>query len=144
MKASELRVQPRTENGNRSAVAVVGGIDHELVVQCDAPERQRKAVVGFDDLLGTGMRQLSIADENAEPAGVEKRYSAEIPLMTPANPKVAPLRALESESGSHRAVDIGELVGFDISVGHACAQEGPIRRPLRLTFTYQRSAPSGE
>jgi len=74
MKASELRVQPRTENGNRSAVAVVGGIDHELVVQCDARERQRKAVVGFDDLLGTGMRQLSIADENAEPAGVEKRY----------------------------------------------------------------------
>jgi len=69
----ELRVQPRCEYGNRSPIAVVAGIENQLIVRAHPPAGpKRQAVISFENLLGAGMRQLSIPDEDAEAAGIEK------------------------------------------------------------------------
>src|SRR5437588_11062324 len=69
---SKLRAQPRADHGDRTAIAVVGRVDDELVVDREPPGKQRQAVIGLDDLFRARMRQLAVAHDNAEAAGVEE------------------------------------------------------------------------
>jgi hypothetical protein len=69
--ASKLRVQPHRERRHRSAVAVVTGIDDELVVRGGPQRAEWKAVIGFHDLFVARMRELAVADQDAEAAGIE-------------------------------------------------------------------------
>src|ERR1700732_477241 len=71
--ASVLRVHPQTEHGDGAAVAIVGGVDDELIVQCDPRSQHRKTVVSLEDPFGTGIGQLSVANQNSEASGIEER-----------------------------------------------------------------------
>ena len=62
----ELGMQPHREHRHRPAVAIVGGIDEELVVRGGLQRTERKSVIGFYDLFIAGMGQLPIADQDAE------------------------------------------------------------------------------
>ncbi len=65
-------MQPQAEYGHGTAVAVVDRIVDELVVGGEMREaRQADTVIGFEDLLGAGIRQLVVADYPAETAGGE-------------------------------------------------------------------------
>src|SRR5207244_4244554 len=72
-RASELRAQARAEHRYWSAVAVVGGIDDELIVERHPPAEDREAVVHLQDPLGSRIRQDAVTHEDAEAAGIEKR-----------------------------------------------------------------------
>ena len=69
----ELGVQPRRDDRDRTAVAVVSGIDDELIIEGDAPEGHRETVIGLKDLLGAWMQKLAVADQDAETSVIEKR-----------------------------------------------------------------------
>jgi hypothetical protein len=135
---SELHVQARAENRHRAAIAIVGRVVDELIIQRDVPDVDRKRVIGLDDLFETGMRQLSIADHDAEPAVVEERLMAGRYVVNDAGDAPSVIRAspqLAGERGADRdgAVDISEGVGFDVGRGQSRAQEdAPIRRDLLL------------
>src|SRR6516164_5681192 len=67
----ELRVQARSNDRDRAAVAVVRRVGNELIIQGHAPGKDGEAVVGLDDLLAAGVRKHSVADQDAEASGVE-------------------------------------------------------------------------
>src|ERR1700688_1201736 len=70
--SSELRVQANGEDRHRAPVTAVSGIVHELEVQADVDDAaDRRVVIALNNALGAGMRQLPIANQDAEPAGVE-------------------------------------------------------------------------
>ena len=72
--ALELGMEASGERIHRTAVPVVGGVGDELVVEADARvRRKRVAVISLEDFFEPGIRQLPIADEDAQAAGVEKR-----------------------------------------------------------------------
>ena len=71
-RASKLCVQPRSDNRDRAAIAVIGWIGDELIIEGHAPGEHGEAVVHLDDLFGAGIWQPTIADENAEAACIEK------------------------------------------------------------------------
>jgi Carbohydrate-selective porin, OprB family/Recombination endonuclease VII len=71
-RPSKLRPQPAADHRNGPAVAVVGGVRDELVIERQPPGEERQAVVHLDDLLRARIGQLAVADENAETAGIEK------------------------------------------------------------------------
>jgi len=55
--SSELGVQPSSDYGDRSTIAVVGRIDDKLIIGARPPTRcEPQAVIGLDALLETGMR----------------------------------------------------------------------------------------
>ena len=62
---SEIGFGAKADDRNRPAVAVIGGIDHELIIDRGLPVVHRKQIIGLDDLLRARMRQLSIADQDA-------------------------------------------------------------------------------
>ena len=65
-------MQLQSENRYGTAVAVVSRIVDELVAGREVGEAgYRDPVVCFEDLLGTGIRQLAVADDPAETAGGE-------------------------------------------------------------------------
>src|SRR5229473_1432965 len=68
-----LRMHAETEHRNRAPVAVVCGIYDELIVQRDPRSKHWKAVIRLEYFLVAGIRQLSVADQNSQSAGVEKR-----------------------------------------------------------------------
>ena len=109
-----------------------------LVVERDPPNIDREGVVGLNDLLEAGMRQLSVANQDAEPAGVEKDLMAGRDVVDdPANaPDViwpCPLLAGEHGTGRNRPIDIGECIGLDVGARQPGAQENaPIGRDLLL------------
>src|SRR5438105_6473724 len=71
-RSSKLRAQAGADHRHRAAVAVIGRVHDELVVEGQPPREQRKTVIHLDDLLGAGIGELSIADENAEAARIEE------------------------------------------------------------------------
>jgi hypothetical protein len=69
----ELPVRPGGEDVHRATVGVVAGIGDELIIEAQLDRRiQRIAVIRLENLLQAVVRQLSVADEDAEPAGVEE------------------------------------------------------------------------
>src|SRR5215467_6672780 len=68
---SELRPHPHPEYRRRATVAIVPRVGDELIVKRHAPERYGEAVIHLDDLLRTVIRKFSIAEEQAETAGIE-------------------------------------------------------------------------
>ena len=59
---------------HRAAVGVVGRVGQELIIEGQSRRRrERVAVIGLEDFLCPVVRQLAVADEDAEPAGVEER-----------------------------------------------------------------------
>ena len=57
----------------RTAVGVVAGVGDKLIIDGE-PGRgvQREAVIGLENLLQAVIGQLSVADQDAKPAGVGK------------------------------------------------------------------------
>src|SRR5579872_1360692 len=73
MALSKLPVRAGGEDVGRAAVGVVAGIGDELIIEGELGRgRQRVAVIGLENLLEAIVRQLTVADEDAEPAGVEE------------------------------------------------------------------------
>src|SRR5271155_3145916 len=68
-----LRMQAQTKDRSRTPVPVIGGVDDQLIIEGDLRSKPRKAVIGFEDIFIAGMRQLAIADQDAQSSGVEKR-----------------------------------------------------------------------
>ena len=72
----KLQVQPQAEDRDGTAVAVVGRVLNELIVGGEMREaRQADIVICFEDLLGPGIRQLTVADDHAEAARGEVQFS---------------------------------------------------------------------
>src|SRR5262249_55031678 len=70
---SERPVEPAGEQVDRAAVGVVARIDDELIIERELGRGgERVAVIGFENLLRAGARQLAVADEDPEAAGVEE------------------------------------------------------------------------
>src|SRR5262249_23276867 len=126
--ALKLRAQPRPDYRHRTAIAIVGRIDDELIVGRDPPVADRKAVIRFQDLLDAGMRQPAVADQDAEPAGIEvglMRARNSVDSTGDRERVVGPAPPLprNRRPDRHRAVDVGELVRFEIAVRKAGARE---------------------
>src|ERR1700733_8162091 len=69
----ELPVCARSEDIRRAAVGVIAGIGDELIVEGQLDRGiQRVAVIGLENLLQAVIRQLPVADKDAEPASVEE------------------------------------------------------------------------
>src|SRR5579883_830474 len=123
-----LRVQANTENRGRASVAVIGGIDDQLIVERDLRGKPGKAVIGLEDAFVTRMRQLAVADQDTKAAGVEKRLmniddaivdAGNAPDVVVAPPQLAGHR----ESRRDSAVDVGEVERLLVAVGPAGAGE---------------------
>ena len=61
------------EDIRRPAIGVVSGVDDELIVE-GKPRRGSEGVtvIGLDDLLKAGIRQLSVADDDTQSSGIQK------------------------------------------------------------------------
>ena len=121
-------MQTRTDHRYRAALLIVRRVDDELVVERELEEQHRQFVIGLDDLFGTGMRQHAVADQNAEPALVEKLLVDFGDTVDDAGQSEcvvgsAPLFAGELQAGSSGAVDIGEGIRLDVTIGEACARK---------------------
>src|SRR5580704_3406667 len=125
---SEIGFGAKADDRNRPTVAVIGGIDHELIIDRGLPVVHRKQIIGLDDLLRAGMRQLSVADQDAQPAIVEKLL---VDLGNAVDDggerkgvvRAAPLGALQRQAGGGSAVDIGIGVRLYIAAGKANSRE---------------------
>src|SRR6185312_11068582 len=71
-RSLKLGMEPDCTNRNRSAVAVVSGVNDELIVEHDPPGVNWKLVIGLDYLLQSRVWQLTITNENAQPSLIEK------------------------------------------------------------------------
>src|ERR1700686_4156777 len=91
------------------------------------------AVVGLEDCLEPGFRQLSVADEDAEPAGGEVgarilRYVVDDAGDAEGVVRAAPALALDGQTRGDRPIDLGELVSFLVAVVEGPARAGAARR----------------
>src|ERR1700733_9198776 len=69
----ELPVHTAGEDVGRAAVGVVAGIGDELIIEGELGRGiQRIAVIGLENLFQTIIRQLSVADQDAESTGIEE------------------------------------------------------------------------
>ena len=69
----ELTMGPNGKDRDRPAITVVARVCDELVVKTDADRSDRaEFIVAFEYLFVTRVRQLSVADENAEAASVQE------------------------------------------------------------------------
>ena len=123
-------MQPRPEHGNRAAVAVVGGIGDELIVERDPPERNRESVIGLDDLFGAGMRQLPSPTRMPSPPSLKNascigRNAVDDAGQSERVVRPSPLLAFQRQAGRDGAVDVGEFVGFDIAVRYPARTKAP-------------------
>src|SRR5258707_13836938 len=116
-----LRMQAYAEHRNGTAVAIVGRIDDELIVERDPRSKHRKAIIGLEDFFVAGMRQHAVANQDSKSAGVEKRLvhvgdavddagNAEHVVIPP------PLLSRYRQAGGHGAVDIREFIGFFVAI----------------------------
>src|SRR5919204_4839127 len=127
--ALELSVETCGERVHRTAVGVVGGVGDELVIEGDAHVGgKRVAVISFEDLLEPGIRQLSVADEDAQAAGVQKRLVNAADAVdntgdTDGIVRPAPVLAIDRNAARDRPVDIGKVPRLDVAVGPAGAGE---------------------
>src|SRR5882757_1720631 len=105
----------KTDHRNRAAVAVVGRIYNELIVQRDLRGKHRKTIIGLDDLFAARIWQLAIADQDAESAGIEKRLvHAGNAVDHSGNSEgvvvAAPLLSRHRQASGNGAVDVGEFI----------------------------------
>src|SRR5580692_7576210 len=127
---SECGVDAPGKHVYRPAIGVVGRVDDELVIEADFRRGgNRVAVISLDDLLQTGMRKHSVADQDAEAAVIQKRLvDAGNSVDDAGEPngvvRSAPGFAIQGEAGRDAAVDIGEFERFDVAVGPTGADEG--------------------
>jgi len=67
-------MQSHCKCGYRSPVSVVSRVIDPLIIESEMGVwKHRRVIIGFDDFFRSGMRQLPIPHENAEPTGVQKR-----------------------------------------------------------------------
>ena len=89
----ELPMHATSEDVGRAAVGIVAGVGDELVIEGELGRRiQRIAVVGLENLLQAVVRQLSVADQDAESASAFRKamWALSMPLSTtPAMPMVS-------------------------------------------------------
>jgi len=98
---SECGVKPPGKNVHRPAVGVVSGVGDELIVEADFRRGgNRVAVVSLDDLLQPGMRQLAVAHDDAQAAGIEIRY-------------VGVRNAVDDTGNSYRVIRPAPLLAVD-------------------------------
>src|ERR1700728_107659 len=127
-KALKIAVQPRGDDRGRAAVFVVTGIDDELVIERQLEVRNGQRVIGLDDLFRTGMRQHAVADQDAETAVVEKLFVDFGNAVDDAGNAEgivgsAPLLSSQRETRGGGAVDVGEIIRFDVAIGPARPRE---------------------
>src|SRR5262249_16193451 len=125
----KLRVQADREGVHRTAVSVVGGGVHELIIEAQTRRgRERIAVVRLEDFLEPRIWKLSVADQDPPPAGVEERLRDAPAMVDDAGDtdrvvRPAPLLAGDRDTARYRSIDIGEVPWLDIAVGPAGARE---------------------
>ena len=76
-------------------------------------------VIRFDDLLGTLMRQASVSDQNAKPAGVQVMlalagYAVVYYRQSHVVGRAMPPGSLQRQTCGYGAVDIRELIRLNI------------------------------
>src|ERR1700675_999893 len=118
----------KTEHRDRAAVAVVGRIYNELVVQRYLRGKHRKAIIGLEDLFAARIWQLAIANQDAESAGIEKcLVHAGDAVDYAGNSEgvviAAPLLSRHRQAGGNAAVDVGEFIGFFTAIRNSGADK---------------------
>src|SRR5665213_1442760 len=117
--SSELGAKPRRDDRDGSAVGVVGGVVHQLIVDRDVQEPgDRRVVIGLQNRFRSRMRQSSVSDQDAEAPGGEILLELARDAVDDAGHghgvvRPAPALAAQRHPDGQGAVDIGELVGFD-------------------------------
>src|SRR5262249_15023722 len=89
---------------------------------------ERVAVIGFENPLRPGVRELAVADENAQAAGVEEGLVNIGNVVDDAGDadrvvRPAPALAVDRDPARDRAVDVGEIPRLDLSVAPSGARE---------------------
>src|SRR6516165_8880757 len=127
--ALELRVQPHRESVYRTAISVVGGVVHELIIEAQPCRgRQRVAVVGLEDLFEPGIWKLAVADQDPQAAGVEEGLVDTRDVVDDAGyadriVRPAPLLAVDRDTARNGSVDVGEIPRLKVAVGPAGARK---------------------
>src|ERR1700740_756790 len=123
-----LRMQANTKHRGRASVAIVGGIDDELIVERDPRGKPGEAVIGLEDPLVARMRELAVANQDAQTAGIQKRLmhasdavvdAGNAPDVVVASPQLAGNRKPRGDG----AIDVGEVERLLLAVGPAGAGE---------------------
>ena len=119
-------LRPHAKHRRWAAIAVIGGVDDELVIERHVPGIDRQLIIGLDDLFQARMRQLSVADLKTQAAGVEKslvrgRDAVDHAGQSEGIVGPTPLRAFQRQASRHGAIDVGIGVGLDIAAGKARA-----------------------
>src|SRR5450631_2911872 len=130
--ASELVlcVNADREDGHGAAIAIVRWVIDPLIIEGEmSVSKDRERIIGLHDLLRAGMRQPAVAHQNAESAGVQKplacrRYSVHDRRRAHGILAPVPAHALQRETGSGGAIDVGKFVDFHIAAGvaHPCKE----------------------
>src|SRR5258708_24588347 len=116
-----LGMQAYTEHRNRAAVAIVGWVDDQLIVERDPRSKHRKAIIGLEDFFVAGMRQHAVANQDSKSAGVEKRlvpvgdavHYACNPQHTSIPP---PLLSPYPQSSAPHPIHLDTFIGFFVAI----------------------------
>src|SRR4029077_19312938 len=119
-----LGVDPETEHRDRTAITIIGRVDDQLIVEREPRRCHQEAVIGFEDSLGAGMGQLPVADQNAEPAVIEKLLVYLGDAIDDAGDTegvvvASPFLSGNRKAAGNRPVDISEVIRLDIAIGPA-------------------------
>ncbi len=126
---SKLRMHAQRKDRNRPTVPVIGRVGHVLVVRGQREVfGEARRIERLQDILRPVMRQLPVADENAQAAGSEigaRRARDAVGHGRQAKDVVRaiPSRALEGKARRSGAVDVGEVVRFLAAVVVADARK---------------------
>src|SRR5580658_11190070 len=101
------------------------------------PGARGEAVVGLDDLLRAGMRQSPVTAQDAEAACLQILFAFRRNAVTDCNNAdgvagAAPAYSVQRGTHLDRAIDVGELVDFDVSRRLADARKHAKIRRERL------------
>lgn len=123
-------MQPNRCYLGRTTIAVVGGVGNPLIIEGDVePANRLPVIIGLGDIFAARMRQLSVADEDADAAGIQialMRLRDAVDDASKADPIVGSPPGLASKRAAYSqgAVDIGKVIRFDRAVADpgACEQ----------------------
>src|SRR5262245_4490599 len=115
-------MKAKPKHGHRSAVAIVGGVDDELIVERQPyAAAHRKAVVRLEQTLRGRARELAVPDQDSETTGIEKSLRiARDAIEKQRSPDMIvrsfPALAAGREPQGHRLIDVGEVDGLVLSL----------------------------
>src|SRR6516164_122665 len=145
-KSLVLCMQAHPKHRSWASVAIVAGVHNELIIQRELRGKPGKAVIGLEDCFIAGMRQLAVADQDSQSAGIEKGLMHTNDAVdhagdTPGVVIPSPLLSRNRQTGRDGVVDVGELIRLLVPIGPSGAgEEADILHELLLQIDADAAA----